>query len=202
MSTHEAAISAAIAEHRGIVVRVARSFATNPQDQEDLIQEILLRIWAARQSFRGESKASTWMYRVALNRALTWQRDERSRRTKHHQLIELPDPSAAQAAESAHQLNELYDMLRTLPPLDRSLVLLSLDGFAYAEIADIVGISESNVGARLSRARSRLRASRDAEQAQSDDAQSPDPSTTPSSSATADATPAAHTPTNTERGAS
>lgn len=160
MTTNEATIGTVIAEHRGIVVRVARSFARNPQDQDDLIQEILLRVWAARGSFRGEAQASTWMYRVALNQALTWQRDETKRRTNQQQLIELPDRSAGTAAESEQQLHELYDMIRSLPRLDRSLVLLSLDGFSYREIADIVEISESNVGARLTRARSRLKEQR------------------------------------------
>lgn len=157
MTEDEATIAALITDHRGIIVRVARSFADGYEDQEDLIQDILLRIWAARASFRGEAKGSTWMYRVALNQALTWQRGERKRRRNQQQLIELPDRVSDDAAESERRLDELYGMIRSLPHVDRSLVLLSLDGFSYREIGEIVGITETNVGARLSRARSRIK---------------------------------------------
>lgn len=158
MSLDDQKIAAMISDHRGIVVRVARSFASSPEDQEDLVQDILLRTWAARESFRGESKPSTWLYRVALNQALTWQRGETKRRKNRQQLIEVPAETAASDPDKSHRLGELYELIRTLPQIDRSLVVLSLDGFSYREIAEIVGVSESNVGARLSRARSRLRA--------------------------------------------
>lgn len=143
-------------DHRGIVVKVARSFTTHPQDSDDLIQEIMIRVWASLESFRGESKASTWIYRIALNRALTWKRDESSR--THHQDLspELAERPAAGEPDDALRLQELYAHIRRLGEIDRSLMLLSLDGLTYVEMAEVLGITESNVGARLSRARARL----------------------------------------------
>ncbi len=146
-----------MAEHRAIVVKVARSFASTNADTDDLIQEILIRLWASIDQFRGESKPSTWIYRVALNRALTWKRDT-GRRPKTAPTDDLSYVAATTKADDQYHLNRLYEQIRQLSKIDRSLMLLSLDGFSYAEMSDITGITESNVGARLSRARNTLMA--------------------------------------------
>lgn len=150
-----------MAEHRGIVVKVARSFTTNHADTDDLIQEILIRLWGSIHQYRGDAKPSTWMYRVALNRAITWQRDTGRRRavTPTHDVQHLDMMQNAMAstnAEDQYNLNRLYEQIRQLPEIDRALMLLSLDGLSYAEMSAITDLSESNVGARLSRARTRL----------------------------------------------
>jgi len=80
-------------DHRGIVVKVARSFATG-RDVDDLVQEILVRLWKSASTFRGDSAPSTWIYRVALNRALTWQRDEKARRARTRPVAEIADFAA------------------------------------------------------------------------------------------------------------
>jgi len=142
-------------DHRGIVVKVARSFATG-RDVDDLVQEILVRLWKSASTFRGESAPSTWIYRVALNRALTWQRDERARSVRTRPVPQIADFAALDSEPATQRLEQVYASLRTFPEIDRSLLLLSLDGFSYAEMANITGMSETNVGARLSRARTRL----------------------------------------------
>ncbi len=144
-----------IAEHRGIVVKVARSFTTTHADTDDLMQEILVRLWASIDNYRGDAKPSTWIYRVALNRALTWHRDT-SRRRIESPTDELQTLVASTSAEDQFRLNRLYEQIRQLSEIDRSLMLLSLDGLSYAEMSAITDISESNVGARLSRARTQL----------------------------------------------
>jgi len=141
--------------HRGIVIKVARSFATG-SDVEDLVQEILVRLWKSAETFRGESAASTWIYRVALNRALTWKRDEGAKSARLKPVAEIADFAAPDAGPGAQRLEQVYASLRGFPEIDRSLLLLSLDGFSYAEMAEITGITATNVGARLSRARTRL----------------------------------------------
>ena len=100
---------------------------------------------------------TTFVYRVAHNTALTWKRGESRRRRRREAIeVELALRREADDAPEAGLLDRLYDAIRALPPLDRSLVLLSLDGQPYAEIAHVHGLSETNVGARLSRIRRRL----------------------------------------------
>ncbi len=144
-----------VAEHRGIIVKIARSFTVTPSDTDDLIQEILLRLWASIDQYRGDAKPSTWIYRIALNRALTWQRDT-GRRPAQASDDKLQYVAASSNVDDEYQLNRLYDQIRRLPKVDRSLMLLSLDGLSYAEMSAITDLSESNVGARLSRARNTL----------------------------------------------
>ena len=143
-------------EHQGITLRIARATASNLHDQEDLIQEISLQIWNSIPNFNGNCKASTWVYRVALNTAISWGRKEKSQREKKedlavnlHFLKETSEPRNA-------KLEWIYDQIRLFDPIDRSLMLLHLDGQSYQEIADILGISEKNVGVKLSRLRKTL----------------------------------------------
>lgn len=145
-----------VSEHRGIIVKVARSFTTTNEDRDDLIQEILIRVWASVESYEGHAKPSTWIYRVALNRALTWRRDESKHRNRKASLIEVGELPGTATAEAGEQLNDLYAQLRKLTEIDRGLLLLSLDGFSYREMAEITDLTETNVGARLTRARAKL----------------------------------------------
>jgi RNA polymerase sigma-70 factor (ECF subfamily) len=150
------AFAAWLAPHLGALRRTARAFA-EPADQHDLMQELMLAVWRARPRFRGESADTTFVYRVAHNTALTWKRGE-SRRRRRREAIEAEMALRLEADDTpeADLLDRLYDAIRTLPPLDRSLILLSLDSQPYAEIARVHGLSETNVGARLSRIRRRL----------------------------------------------
>ena len=140
-------------EHRGVVVKIVRSFTVDPADDEDLTQEITVALWQSIPSFRGESKASTWIWRIALNRAISWQR---SAGDAHNGLDDMEEQLATDRADDGLLVDRIYTAIRTLPPIDRSLVVLALEGYRYAEIADITGLTETNVGARLSRARTRL----------------------------------------------
>jgi RNA polymerase sigma factor (sigma-70 family) len=140
-------------EHHAIARKVARSFAGGA-GQDDLYQEILVAIWLAIPSWRGDAKPSTFIYRVAHNYALTW---TRSRRNYARALDRFGREPAAAAPDRTEELLEiLYTAIRALPEADRSLVLLSLDGLSYREIAEVLGISETNVGVRLNRARKKL----------------------------------------------
>lgn len=148
-----------LAEHAAILHHVANGFAEGA-DRQDLFQELSLALWRAIPAFRQESGVSTFIYRVAHNSALTWRRTQKNYRARVDRFSEweasgadAADPSAERARET---LEHVYAAIRRLPPLDRSLVLLHLDGVAYAEIAAIHGISEGNVGARLTRLRQKL----------------------------------------------
>src|SRR5690606_24646160 len=134
--------------------RIARAFATGA-DQHDLMQELLLALWRAAPAFRGEAAPSTFIFRVAHNRALTWRRSEARRRQRHRDYERL---HVEEGGGEEPALERLYAAIRQLEGLDRSLVLLSLEGQSYAEIAALHGLSETNVGARLTRARKKLTA--------------------------------------------
>jgi RNA polymerase sigma factor (sigma-70 family) len=150
----EARFAAWMREHLAVLKRVSRAFATGA-DQHDLLQEIMLAVWRAAPAFRGEAKPSTFIFRVAHNAALTWRRREgtRRRRQADYERLEVDDSSVG---EEEALLARLYDAIHQLEALDRSLVLLSFEGLSYLEIGDIHGLTESNVGARLSRARTKL----------------------------------------------
>ena len=144
----EQRFSSWIRQYRGVMFRVIRSYAADAREQEDLFQEISLSLWQSVKNHRGESSESTWVYRVALNTAIAWLRkDKRERPSSKHAV----DESMLVAAESDDRLGWLYAEIRKLGPVDRSLVLLYLDGHKYVEIAQVLGISESNVGVKINR---------------------------------------------------
>jgi RNA polymerase sigma-70 factor (ECF subfamily) len=145
-------------EHGAILHHVSRGFAGG-DDAKDLMQELLLAMWKAIPAFRQGAKVSTFLYRVAHNAALTWERSRRNyrRRLEKYESM-MPPPEATDRVEGAdpERLERLYAAIRALPPLDRSLILLALDGMSYREMAEIHGLSESNTGARLSRLKQKL----------------------------------------------
>jgi RNA polymerase sigma-70 factor, ECF subfamily len=148
-------------DHQPLLFKVARAHTATKEDQDDLVQEMLLQLWRSIPSFQGNAKPSTWIYRVALNTSLAWNRTETRRRHKHRFLAEaerVPDRSSdPQSAEANHAAVErLYVAIRSLPPVDGSLVLLYLDGLSYGEMSEILGITPSNVGVKLNRIKKRL----------------------------------------------
>ena len=152
-----------LSEHSGTVLKVARAYTLNAEDCHDLAQEILLQVWRSLPRFQGRASASTWSYRVALNTALTWHRDERRRRARQRPLFEMEELSvegtdgAATACER-EVVERLFAAIRQLPKPDSALVLLYLDDLSYRQMAEVLGISESNVGVKLNRAKKALSA--------------------------------------------
>jgi RNA polymerase sigma factor (sigma-70 family) len=140
--------------YNNLLWKVARSFASGA-DQDDLHQELLLALWQAIPAFRGEAAGSTFVYRVAYNHALTWVRKRRPAEVALHQAREPVSPDTAANDEEA-QLELMYRHIRALPPVDRTLVLLYLDEVPYREMAEILGLTESNVGVRLNRVKKQL----------------------------------------------
>ena len=150
-----------VRQHGGLILRVARAYTAAEEDRQDLAQEILLQLWCSLPRFQGRAKESTWIYRVALNTALAWRRADSRRRQRFTPLLEVEDVPAAEAEGRArldHEetLARLYAAIRALPKVDAALVMLHLDGLSYRETAEVLGISESNVGVKLTRARKAL----------------------------------------------
>jgi RNA polymerase sigma-70 factor (ECF subfamily) len=148
-------------EYGRAVLKVARAYTHTPEDCQDLVQEILLQVWRSLPQFQGRASASTWVYRVALNTALNWRRNERRRRVCQRSILELEDlpvsgSDGAEHAAGREIVERLYTAIRHLPKTDAALVLLYLDDLSYRQIADVLGISETNVGVKLNRARKAL----------------------------------------------
>ena len=137
---------------RGILYRVLMVYADSAAEREDLEQEIALALWRSSRGFEGNSADSTWGYRVALNTALT----HRRKASRRPPTDELKQESSAPDQDGDEQA-WLYAAIRTLSPVDRSLVLLWLEGTNYEDMAGILCISPSLVGVKISRVKSRLR---------------------------------------------
>lgn len=159
----EARLKGWLAEHRGILVKISRVYAVVPADQAELEQEMALQLWRALPSFRTEAAPATWIYRVCLNTALTWRRDQ-ARRTRELEpgvdinQLRAPAASPAEAVHEREMLERLYAAIQALSEFDRALVLLMLDGLAYRDMAEITGLTENHIGVALTRARKRLAA--------------------------------------------
>ncbi|WP_306581039.1 sigma-70 family RNA polymerase sigma factor [Dokdonella sp.] len=150
---------ALLERHRGVVFKVANSYARGAQNREDLAQEIAAQLWRAFPQYDGTRAFSTWMYRVALNVAISHLR-ERSRYDQHHQALDPADHEVAideADAESAARVRELYRLIDSFDPLNRALLLLYLDERSQREIAEILGLTETNVATKIGRLKSNLR---------------------------------------------
>ena len=155
----EALFNAWVGQHLALVGRVARSYADTEEDCQELVQEILLQVWLSIPQFERKAKPSTWIYRVAINTALAWQRRNERQRRRQFQPIVWGMDVAKNETEQAHQwerIERLHAAIRRLAKADAALVLLYLDDLSYREIAEILGISEVNVGVKLNRVRKAL----------------------------------------------
>ncbi|MGI8435980.1 MAG: RNA polymerase sigma factor [Chthoniobacterales bacterium] len=147
-------------QHAGIIRKVAFSYTNTFADRRDLEQEIALQLWKSYPRYAPERPFSTWMYRVALNVGISFLRRNTHPARQTVPLHELPGELAdetAGAAEQDERIPLLQQVLATLAPLDRALVLLYLDEHSYRDIASILGLTETNVATKLSRLKDRVR---------------------------------------------
>ncbi|WP_114783198.1 RNA polymerase sigma factor [Botryobacter ruber] len=143
-----------IGPHQAIIHKICRLYRHTPEDREDLFQEVVYQLWKAFPQFKGNASVSTWMYRIALNTALATFRKQRP-------VVNYTDtlPDMAEGAENpqAEQEERLFQALSGLSDVEKALVSLYLDDFSYRALADVLGISESNVGVRLNRIKAKLK---------------------------------------------
>jgi RNA polymerase sigma-70 factor (ECF subfamily) len=150
-----------LAAHLGLMLKVVRGCTAAPADQDDLFQDVCLQLWQSIPAFRGEARETTWIYRVAFNTALAWRRGERRRREGHETFLKFDlspqmQPSHAEALPEQEIVRQLYAAIRQLPKVDASLALMHLDGLSYAEMAEVLGLSENYIGVKLNRIRKQL----------------------------------------------
>jgi RNA polymerase sigma factor (sigma-70 family) len=144
--------------HRGIVFKVAATYCRNPADREDVAQEIVTQLWRAFSKYDATRSFSTWMYRIALNVAISFVRSN-SVRERHtvslDETHDLEDPGAA-ATEEDERVRMLRAFVDRLDELNRALLLLYLDDHSYRDIAAILGATETNVATKISRLKQRF----------------------------------------------
>ncbi len=146
---------ALVDEHQNIIHKVSRMYRNTIEDQEDLFQDIVLQLWKAYPNFRAESKISAWLYRIALNTAMAVFRQNKPSLEFNEELPELTSDNSLEAKSENEE--RLYTALHKLSLAERAIMALYLEDYSYAEIADIVGISENYVGVRINRVKSRLK---------------------------------------------
>jgi len=147
-----------IEQHKGILYKVARAYCPNADDRQDLIQEIMIQIWQSKHRYNPEFNISTWLYRISLNVAISFYRKNTTRATMHTLLNEQAEqiPTEDKTAEEG-KLYLLEKFIGELKEIDKALMVLYLEDKSHAEIAEIVGMSISNVGTKIGRIKEKLK---------------------------------------------
>lgn len=143
-------------EHKGIVYKVASVYCRRPEDRPDLEQEIMIQLFRSFGNFDGRSRFSTWMYRVAMNVAISFYRSDR-RSIGHMVPIEGSGIELVAAAEPPPEIRQLRVFISQLDELNRALILLYLEGHSQDEMAEITGLTVTNVATKISRIKEKLR---------------------------------------------
>ena len=142
--------------HKGILLKVSRMYMHTNEDCQDLQQEIIIQLWKSFQSFKGESAFSSWMYRVAINTAITFFRKDKKQSETFLQQ-ELPDlPVVEYDSIKDKQMDLFYDAVHQLKPVEKALIFYLLEGLPHKEIGKNLGISEGNARVKLNRTKEKL----------------------------------------------
>ncbi len=147
-----------ISEHTLLIHKVCRIYAYTSDDRKDLFQEIVIQLWKAYPRFRGESKFSTWMYRVAINTAITGLRKQKDFITSYEPAAlpaNMSDNSNTEAEEE--RLQQLYAAIEQLNQIEKAIVMLYMEDKSYEEMEDIMGMSQGNLRVKMSRIKDKLR---------------------------------------------
>jgi len=147
-----------IEQHKGILFKVARTYCQNAEDRQDLIQEIMIQVWQSIHKYNDQYKISTWLYRISLNVAISFYRKSSARAKKYTELNEqIAETAIDDKLENELQLNLLDHFISELKEIDKALTILYLEDKSHTEIAEILGMSVSNVGTKIGRIKDKLR---------------------------------------------
>jgi len=156
METGEKYFENMIRENAGLIHKVCSLYAFTPQDREDLFQEIVIRIWKALPGFKGLSKVSTWMYRIALNTAIITIKTDRRRESLNGDAKWISQEITEQNPE-----NELWDevvaALTLLNPVEKAIIMLYIEDYSYEEMEEIMGITQNTIRVKMTRIKDKLR---------------------------------------------
>ena len=150
----EIAFIALINEYKRVIYKICYLYSNSEDDLKDLYQDVVLNLWHSYQTFKGECKLSTWVYRVALNTSISLIRREKKRK-KNVPLLDFDIPY--QETSKMEDIELMYRLINRLQNTDKMLILLWLEEKSYDEISEIIGISKTNVAVKLSRAKIKLK---------------------------------------------
>jgi RNA polymerase sigma-70 factor (ECF subfamily) len=146
-----------VKEQTGIITKICRAYTDNEDDFQDYFQEVALQLWRSYKSFNYQSKVSTWVYRVALNVCLThFKKHKRNVATTSLDNIHFEPYHNSDSAE-AEQLEYLYKAIRQLKEIDRAIILLYLEDKSYKDVSEIMGLTVTNIGAKINRIKNQLK---------------------------------------------
>jgi RNA polymerase sigma-70 factor (ECF subfamily) len=147
-------------QNQNIAHKICRVYTTNQSAHNDLFQDITIQLWKNYPKFRGDSKFSTWMYRVALNTAISlYRKSSRSIKTQDFSDVSFKIKSVDYDDTKDQQLKALYDGIRELSDIEKALIFLYLEDKPYKEIAITLGITEVNARVKMNRAKDKLKKS-------------------------------------------
>ena len=155
MDVKEQEFSRMVREHKSTIYTVCYMFSNDEDEVSDLFQETLINLWKGFESFRHESKLSTWIYRVAMNTCISADRKKRKLGTKVPLSMDINLYNDED--HETKQVRQLHERIQRLDLIDRALVMMWLEGMNYDEIADVIGISVKNVGVKLVRIKEKLK---------------------------------------------
>lgn len=143
--------------YKKLITKVARIYCKNTEDQKDLIQEIIIQLWKSFPKYDKTYSVSTWTYRIALNVSISYLRKESSR-TKNH-FIFLQEIEPLQTDDSLHdeRLEKLYRFIELLKPIDKAIIILTLENCSNKEISEVMGMTTSNVSTKKLRIKEELK---------------------------------------------
>jgi RNA polymerase sigma-70 factor (ECF subfamily) len=156
LQLHERFISV-LETNLGIILKISKAYTNTAQDREDLVNDIAYEMWKAFPNFEGKSKVSTWIYRIALNTAMNDHKKNRRQKDFLKDAIGFYTNEPPNDIDSNPQVEMLYDWIAGLNEFSKAIILLYLDGYKHIEIAEITGISKTNVGTRISRIKEQLK---------------------------------------------
>ncbi|WP_342213405.1 RNA polymerase sigma factor [Chryseobacterium indologenes] len=153
----ETAFLKLINQHKGILYKASRIYADSVEDREDLQQEILIQLWKSYQNFKGNSEFSTWMYRVAINTAITFLKKEKQRSNNHtdapHHFEVLQEDYNP---TKDRQLEIFYSAVQELNSLEKAVIFYFMEGMSHKEIGNNLGLSEGNARVKLNRTKEKI----------------------------------------------
>ncbi|KXH83593.1 MULTISPECIES: RNA polymerase sigma factor [Chryseobacterium] len=156
-SQTETAFLKLINQHKGILYKTSRIYADSVEDREDLQQEILIQLWKSYQNFKGNSEFSTWMYRVAINTAITYLKKEKQRtsdQTDVPQHFEVQNEDYNPSKD--RQLEVFYAAVQELKPVEKAVIFYFMEGMSHKQIGDNLGLSEVNARVKLNRTKEKI----------------------------------------------
>lgn len=159
MKSTEQAFIKLIKENKGIIYKICNSYCAEKEDRDDLSQEIIYNLWKAFDSFDEAHKFSTWMYRIALNVAISFYRQEKKFRNRESitEGLIVFEENTEEKSEKEGNLQLLQQFISELKEIDKAIILLYLDSKSHREIAEITGFSETNVATKINRIKDKLK---------------------------------------------